>query len=201
MRLASALTALAATFLLVVATPVDERAAESTACYTTHTGYLLGDVDSPFGLSADHHIVWPSGKDGPEFKVHFQICPQLTKYGKDEPFVSYGRLLASETSTIGANLCVTTTPSSTSGIIYLKLATCGSEYVPPSTQSWEYQNDDFGKLMWLVGECTGQQSGWLSDSKGHPLTTKNTHILKVSCLDDSGASGISSFTLSGLNPT
>ncbi|KZP21660.1 hypothetical protein FIBSPDRAFT_931469 [Athelia psychrophila] len=198
MRLASTLMALAATSLLVGATPVDELAADSTACYTTHTGYFEGF--EPFGLSADHHVVWPPGENGAQFKVHFQRCPKLTRYGEAQSFDYWGRLLASETSTVGANQCVTSTPSSTDGIIYLKLATCGSAYVPPASQSWEYVDGDFGKLMWFVGQCNGEQSGWLSDpnsTNGDPLTTKGTHIVKISCINTSGES---SFTLSGLNP-
>ena len=79
-----------------------------------------------------------------------QRCPQLTRYGTAADFEYWGRIVASETESVKANQCLTSTPSSTSGILYLKLADCGSEYVPAPDQSWAYMDDDFGKEILFV---------------------------------------------------
>ena len=72
MHFASALFAFAAAFLLVGATPLDTRSAESSKCTTTQTGYFE-EGPSPFGLNTDHHIVYPATTNAPKFKVHFQV--------------------------------------------------------------------------------------------------------------------------------
>ena len=71
MHFTTTLLGFTAAFLLAGATPLDTRAAESTVCTTTETGYF--DVGpAPFGLSADHHVVYPAASNAPKFKVHFQ---------------------------------------------------------------------------------------------------------------------------------
>ncbi|KZP20538.1 hypothetical protein FIBSPDRAFT_1044806, partial [Athelia psychrophila] len=144
LNFATPLLALSASILLAGASPLDARAAESTKCTTTHTGYFEVGT-APFGLSADHHVVYPAAANAAKFKVEFQRCPQLTRYGTASSSNYWGRLVAVESSTVVANQCITSTPSSTSGILYAKLATCGSEYVPAADQSWVYMDDDFGK--------------------------------------------------------
>ncbi|KAF7982658.1 hypothetical protein HWV62_27111 [Athelia sp. TMB] len=202
MHFVSSLFALAAVFLLVHANPLDTRAAESTKCYTTHTGYFE-IIDHPFGLSKDHHVVYPATTAAPKFKVHFQ----LTRYGKAEPFIYWGRILVEESAGVKANQCLTTTPSSTPRILYAKLADCGSETNPAAAQSWSYLDEDFGKVISFAGQdkCTyksGSVSGYIVDPKSkdgfEPLTTKDTHLVKIGC-DDVPDRGVGYFTLSGLN--
>jgi len=82
----------------------------------------------------------------------------------------------------------------------LKLADCGSEYVPAADQSWVYMDDDFGKEILFAGQCS-EQSGYIVDPNskaGYPETTNSTHIAKISCIDVKGRT-IGTFTLSGLN--
>ena len=79
-----------------------------------------------------------------------QKCPQLTRYGKAEPFIYWGRVVAVETASVKANQCLTSTPSSTSGIVYAKLADCGSNSDPAADQSWAFLDDDFGKEIIFV---------------------------------------------------
>jgi len=208
MKHAFIVTLIAAPFLLTCAAmavpELNTREAERTACHTTYTGYLEGNL--PFGLSADHYVVWPAGKYGPKLKLSLQRCPQITEFGKSNENNYWGRLIASETSTIKANQCLTITPPSSSEIIYLKLTDCGDEYIPPQNQTWSFTNDgknDLGKFMWFVGKYSkcgmGHQSGWLGTEDGNdtPITTKTTHILKLSC--DYAATGINTFQLSGMN--
>ncbi|KAF7979950.1 hypothetical protein HWV62_40388 [Athelia sp. TMB] len=141
--------AFAAAFLLAGATPLDGRSAESSKCYTTHTGYFE-EGPSPFGLNSGHHVVYPATTDAPKFKVHFQRCTQLTRYGKVTPFIYWGRIVAVEGGRVKANQCLTSTPSSTSGILYAKLADCGNDSNPPTDQSWSFITDDIGRVILFV---------------------------------------------------
>ena len=47
------------------------RAAASTECFTTHTGYLVEDKD--FGINSDNLIVWPYNATNPKIKFSLQV--------------------------------------------------------------------------------------------------------------------------------
>lgn len=172
LNFATSLLAFSTSLLLAGASPLDARAAESMKCTTTYTGYFEAGPGN-FGLSTSNYVVFPAAAHAPEFEVSFQVCissllsharqilmcnvdiaiqrcPQLTSYGTAEDYAYWGRMVAVESSTVAANQCLTSTPSSTTGIINLELAPCGSEYVPPANQSWAYMDDDFGKEMLFV---------------------------------------------------
>lgn len=63
--------ALASVLVAAQAVSLADRSADSTECFTTHTGYLVEDQD--FGINSDNLIVWPYNATNPKIKLSLQV--------------------------------------------------------------------------------------------------------------------------------
>ncbi|KZP27288.1 hypothetical protein FIBSPDRAFT_853529 [Athelia psychrophila] len=190
--------ALASVLVAAQAVTIADRSADSTECFTTHTGYLVEDKD--FGINSENLIVWPYNATNPKIKLSLQACPQLSPtYGAYiYPTQYFGRLVAVATSTIPANQCLTATPSpSNANILHGKLQACGSAYVPAADQVWGYTENDFGNEILFAGQtgCSDGTGTIVDSTAGDPVVTKGSSLWQLQCIDQPG--GASTFGLSG----
>ncbi|KAF7982660.1 hypothetical protein HWV62_27115 [Athelia sp. TMB] len=166
----------------------------NTKCHTTRTGYFhAGTSHWALGISGDT-IHWPVKADAKPLRVQFQRCPQLTQYGTPTGSNYWGRIVVVETveaASMKANQCLTSSPSSTVGILYLKITNCGSEDVPAPDQSWVYSDKSPGNEIFFAGFCS-KQSGYAAESDGKPSMTHNS--VTIGCVDNPGVA-IGFFTL------
>lgn len=66
-----------------------------------------------------------------------------------------GRIVAIKTKSIKANQCLTSSPlAGSKGVLYAKLAPCGSDTEPPTNQSWAYRDSDGLKEIDYVSNIT-----------------------------------------------
>ncbi|KAF7984901.1 hypothetical protein HWV62_10909 [Athelia sp. TMB] len=191
MKLASAI-ALASLLAAAEAANVGSRAAASTECFTTHTGFLVEDKD--FGINSENLIVWPYNATNPKIKFSLQACPQLSGY--EYPGQYQGRLVAVATDTIPANQCLAVTPSPSNANIYHgKLKACGSAYKPAADETFLYQDNDFGNELLFSGGCSDGTGTIVDNTVGDPVVTKGSNLWQLQCISQPG--GASTFSLSG----